>query len=111
MSEKHTPGPWHTFDNYVIRSAGGYGPSVCTLSTGTIDGPFTDEQLKANARLIAAAPSLAGLLFNLVDELQSYLESGHTLPGEAIDLYLLIAADQCLADVGLKRKRFIGWVR
>lgn len=68
---KHTPGPWRFFDNAGKNMQGYCQPSGVT-GTGEnlgqlVCGCFGDvrggeDQAKANARLIAAAPELLGAL-------------------------------------------------
>jgi hypothetical protein len=62
MSAKHTPGPWSiysiTFKGYH-QIAGAQGGRVCQVL------PFEDEY-KANARLIAAAPELLAAIHVLL---------------------------------------------
>lgn len=81
-----TPGPWHYGDedesvvgvHYVDVHAGEY----CTASyrcTASVEGPFVDgefgpldEETRANARLIAAAPELYEALEALVKEANGF---------------------------------------
>lgn len=63
MAEKHTPGPWEAKPHSVIAPCDVHGfTSICLL----ISGRKTGEEVRANARLIAAAPEL-------LEELQSAL--------------------------------------
>lgn len=69
MKTKHTPGPWRMEDNwdnypgerkpgrYNIRSQDD-GWNVARVWEAEETGPFSKEQVEANARLIAAAPEL-----------------------------------------------------
>ena len=60
MSNKHTPGPWHSLNGMAITKA----------RTGMEIARMTDTGRRdANARLIAAAPEMADLL----NSLQRYL--------------------------------------
>jgi hypothetical protein len=72
MSAKHTPGPWSiysiTFKGYH-QIAGAQGGRLCQVL------PFEDEY-KANARLIAAAPDLLAALQVLFDEADSFSIDG-----------------------------------
>ena len=60
MKTEHTKGPWRTegFENLVVNSAEGY---TLTLAAGGKDACL--DELKANARLIAAAPELLEALY------------------------------------------------
>ena len=62
MKTEHTKGPWRTegFENLVVNSAEGY---TMTLAAGGKDACL--DELKANARLIAAAPELLDALREL----------------------------------------------
>lgn len=52
----HTPGPWEIRDSNM-RTIEAPGGSICTPSGHCLKGR-PDEELEANARLIAAAPDL-----------------------------------------------------
>ena len=58
---KHTPGPWHRRHGYIVEINGGVLANV----------PFTtgDDEDKANARLIAAAPDLLEALKEVYESL------------------------------------------
>ncbi|MGN6312888.1 MAG: hypothetical protein ACTHMO_03900 [Rhodanobacteraceae bacterium] len=59
QTQQHTPGPWIT-DRPYIRSHGG-NATVCEVKDGWYNrsGPqYSQEEIQANARLIAAAPEL-----------------------------------------------------
>jgi hypothetical protein len=61
---KHTPGPWKAegWENLVVNSADGH---TMTLAAG---GNWADlAELKANARLIAAAPDLLAALVAMLN--------------------------------------------
>lgn len=66
----HAPGPWTLIDRGMPVIVAGEG-TVAVLSTGTLAGPYTDDRLNANARLIAAAPDL---LVALTELLTLYLQ-------------------------------------
>lgn len=71
MSNAHTPGPWKAFDSgdtqWTVRSGKQF---ICnTLHAND----------KANARLIAAAPELAGALHDLLQRLNVCDEEGAPL--------------------------------
>lgn len=77
---KHTKGPWRTegFENLVVNSAEGY---TLTLAAGGKDACL--DELKANARLIAAAPDLLHALKCLVRE-TSFLIHGDGTNGAIV---------------------------
>ena len=74
MADKHTPGPWWSPDGRVVKQD--YRPLTeiggCIITGvlgGSTSGPFfieSDEEVSANARLIAAAPELLEALEALV---------------------------------------------
>lgn len=64
MDHKHTPGPWTANPKHaardndgeiIIEQAGGSAPIATCYSINTL---FNNDQAKANAALIAAAPDL-----------------------------------------------------
>lgn len=58
---QHTPGPWHVYDADDFIVAAGDGFSICDCQPGNpID--VSDAQAVANARLIAAAPTMLAAL-------------------------------------------------
>ena len=59
----HTPGPWHTdgWENMVINDQWG---TTIVIAPGSSTG--TLGEMKANARLIAAAPDLLEAVKNLL---------------------------------------------
>ncbi len=61
MTDKHTPGPWKAFDSLMVGANGGR-----VADCENIMLPDEDEK-RANARLIAAAPAMYGLLVELYD--------------------------------------------
>ena len=64
MSAAHTPGPWTRPIKTSIAGKGGY-VRICDMH---YNGPKHDDEAEANARLIAAAPSLYGALARMVRE-------------------------------------------
>ena len=81
MSAHHTPGPWRVGD----AGATVYGPkredgSLPTVVAKVSRSPLAGDRVKANARLIAAAPELLAALEGLLDlaECEAYtrLECG-----------------------------------
>lgn len=75
MENKHTPGPWHVFDNRTDKSFDRY--DVARIGVGSkLDSDVancygfaserTDEEVLANARLIAAAPDMLAALQEIV---------------------------------------------
>lgn len=64
QSVVHTPGPWVVYDNWYIRTPNGKGShaQVCA----PIEPKMSDDEHRANARLIAAAPELLEALQRFV---------------------------------------------
>lgn len=62
---KHTPGPWG-FDSFALREEirAENNPLIATVCSVHCDTP---EEMRANARLIAAAPELLWTLEKLVE--------------------------------------------
>ena len=73
MKTEHTQGPWKTegWENLVVNSADGH---TMTLAAGGKDACL--EELKANARLIAAAPELLVALKAITDYDEGSSEEG-----------------------------------
>src|SRR3546814_9571662 len=70
---QHTPGPWH-FDGADIDATHcGHKDGICRMLF-TSD-PEVNEQVKADARLIAAAPDLLDALEDRSEEHTSELQS------------------------------------
>lgn len=61
-----TPGPWRVFDGDLVVAGNAQVAYPATLAFPDnpvgLDGPYSDEQREANARLIAAAPDLYAAL-------------------------------------------------
>jgi len=92
MSAKHTAGPWRIVpygdgDSLVIHDAREGEWRVCFLATPAKDGDF--EWIKANARLIAAAPDLLDAtkigLAAIERELRGLLESECLLDKQTLE--------------------------
>jgi hypothetical protein len=67
----HTPGPWRVVDhNHIKDSAGNWIASADVH--GISYAKPTDAERAANARLIAAAPTMVDLLQRAADSLQDY---------------------------------------
>jgi hypothetical protein len=76
---KHTPGPWivaknssdeystSEFCRFAIHAEGAYGGMNLQIATTVGDVHYLEEQEKANANLIAAAPDLLEALNELLD--------------------------------------------
>ena len=63
--QKHTPGPWHIdFDDCEADIHSGFGMVAKTMG----HGKEQDDEGRANARLIAAAPELLEALEALVND-------------------------------------------
>jgi hypothetical protein len=61
VKPKHTPGPWRVQDNTIGTNEVGHQLRVDSNDGAVADcgrSPHVDEQSRANARLIAAAPTL-----------------------------------------------------
>lgn len=73
METKHTPGPWTaTEEGKVAQVGGGFVPIRTPFRADAfVDGPnrsdHPEEELSANARLIAAAPELLAALVELYE--------------------------------------------
>lgn len=70
MSTKHTPGPWRLNSDALVCGNGDLMMSIaiCYDKSSAADGVSRDE-MKANARLIAAAPELLAALKDTFDAL------------------------------------------
>ncbi len=109
---KFTPGPWSIVpygdgSSLVIHSD--EDNRVCFMATASSDRPSSHASIRANARLIAAAPDLlealqaitlsADNLLRLVDELRERGEVDHWQSIQCADL----AADLNTANAALSR--------
>jgi hypothetical protein len=78
MSEiSHTPGPWTMWnrnksDYIILGPHNGHGSPEVANVNGYIE--FTDEENKANAKLIAAAPDM----FDIIKELYEWAQDTQT---------------------------------
>lgn len=67
MGTEHTPGPWHQLaDGFIYAKDGGRVADPKPWSPA--HKARTDETVKANARLIAAAPDLLDALIDLLHQ-------------------------------------------
>lgn len=76
--DKHTPGPWWSPDGRTVKQD--YRPLTeiggCIITGvlgGSTSGPLfieSDEEVSANARLIAAAPELLDALESILDAIR-----------------------------------------
>ena len=69
MKQKHTPGPWEArefavMDHEQTKGIGIYSGDDC-MSDLVFGQGWSDDQVRANARLIAAAPELLAALEEL----------------------------------------------
>lgn len=64
MKTKHTKGEWAFDDNEVYSESTDHGAAICTMNTTSAH--FTEDEMKANAKLIAAAPELLDALQELI---------------------------------------------
>jgi hypothetical protein len=100
MSEtKHTPGPWRVAERYHVHAiVDAKGQDLCYQDHSAYTGPGepagcvtsrgrSPEELRANARLIAAAPELLAALKDTLCLAEAYFDA---LPddGEAQDHYM-----------------------
>jgi hypothetical protein len=76
---KHTPGPWQIIPPRIGAALTIYAPDgltpICTTASNT--SPVTMEmhrsgEVRANARLIAAAPDLLGALETMVERFKGH---------------------------------------
>ena len=70
MSAKHTPGPWKAFNSINVIGVGNERSDVAWVrfeECGLMDTARSQEEDKANARLIAAAPDLLRALSDLIE--------------------------------------------
>jgi hypothetical protein len=65
MSTTHTQGEWAFDDNEIYSESTDHGAAICTMNTTSAH--FTEEEVKANARLLAAAPELLETLKQLIE--------------------------------------------
>lgn len=72
MQTNHTPGPWTVSNNSVFGNHGVIKPLVADL-----DGRFDDDESKANAALIAAAPDLLVALQDLLNATEETYDNRH----------------------------------
>jgi hypothetical protein len=68
METTHTQGEWAFDDNEIYSESTDHGAAICTMNTTSMH--FTEEEVKANVRLIAAAPDLLEALQSLVQYLE-----------------------------------------
>ena len=60
MKTKHTPGPWHTRHGQISSETSTHGCTIANCNATAIG--ISDEEVEANAALIAAAPEMAEAL-------------------------------------------------
>lgn len=97
---KHTPGPWTAVGKSVRTAAtfgrkedapNGYQGGICNCFGGTFGDKEQDEIAKANARLIAAAPSMLEACEAANDHFSRFLREGVDLEEYPIILKLRVA--------------------
>jgi hypothetical protein len=74
MKTKHTQGEWAFDDNEIYSESTDHGAAICTMNTTSAH--FTQEEVKANARLIAAAPTMLNALIEaekLINSIRQYM--------------------------------------
>ncbi len=67
---KHTKGPWLNQNPHIVPEIRGIGYAICEINTLP---HFHEEEQRANARLIAAAPTMYELLHRAADALEELL--------------------------------------
>jgi hypothetical protein len=60
----HTPGPWIVYEDWYIKSLNGIGSHATVCAP--IGPKISDDEHRANARLIAASPDLMNALQKFV---------------------------------------------
>jgi len=73
MNTQHTPGPWDYEDGLTISDKSGFHIALVNQYASS----FGDDQHKANARLIAAAPDMLHALQYQLDLMQ-WIETADT---------------------------------
>jgi hypothetical protein len=96
----HTPGPWHvepaTAGRFLVQLDD--GSTIATVGEGWHEGG-SDEQLDANARLIAAAPDLLEALDYLLEQtLDMDLAVGNELDEKQSEARQMALAAMAKAD-------------
>jgi hypothetical protein len=75
---KHTPGPWHQYIGYDTGNSiavsydvpnRGLRATICSMPSPDKEVHRTQEQINANAHLIAAAPEMLEALDDMVTEM------------------------------------------
>ncbi len=101
MESKHTPGPWGdaiSDDGYSVDHDSGLrvDPGLCWKPVGPRDNHAValvvvpssfgmDDELDANARLIAAAPELLEALKRLLAFVEEHTEAGEVIPPHTME--------------------------
>ena len=67
-TDKHAPGPWWISDNHSDMRPEAIHCAGCNAIVATTWSIVPEEMRKANARLIAAAPSMLAALRQLLDD-------------------------------------------
>lgn len=78
MKLKHTPGPWKSFykikyDEWHVAIPDRKSNMLWPLFKDGVPGDFIEER-EANARLIASAPEMLNLFFELFNDLECWRE-------------------------------------
>ena len=83
----HTPGPWSFSDEFVLDSNGwSVADPYCRCTADTSPG-----EIEANARLIAAAPTMLDALYAVQDDYRELMRQGpNNEEADAIDAMLQI---------------------
>jgi len=98
----HTPGPWIIEEGHIQRDSGGIRYWQVSDGQDAIacnQFCYADES-QANARLIAAAPSLLGPAPNAADFLEQYANYIRTVKADDLELHpYLPAIEQTVQDL------------
>ena len=88
MSTTYTQGEWAFDDNEIYSESTDHGAAICTMNTTSAH--FTQEEVKANARLIAAAPAMLAELIHVSERI------GTVRPDDAFCQALKQIVDQAI---------------
>ena len=94
---KHTPGPWELIEH----ASGGYSIPLTKCFTKILLDDYSEipkNELKANAKLIAAAPDMYKELRILLVELITWLEDEETGKHVAIDMLARLQSVKSMLD-------------
>ena len=98
---KPTPGPWmpHPIQRWVVPAHDPEMP-ICALRYESYGVECDEIEVRANGRLIAAAPSLLGPAPNAADFLEQYANYIRTVKADDLELHpYLPAIEQTVQDL------------